>query len=111
MASAKLTGTVMRDGAPVDQAFLIVASTDDGLLPESIDPSQLFTQAGGAFSIDLPTGEYEVTAVDGEGARASSTVNVEAGGATADLDLSVDRQAAEDLIRQGPKGEASEEAR
>ncbi len=106
----RLTGTITRDGASVEQAFLVVASKDDGLVPESIDPGQLFTGLGGEFAIDLPPGDYEVTAVDGAGAKATSSVSLGAGGATLDLDLTVDPRAVEDLIRQGPPNEASEEA-
>ncbi len=83
--TARVTGRVSHQGAPVAGAFLILASTTTGETPD-VAPGSLFSDASGAFAVDAPLDVYDVIAVTTEGLVAEARLDLSSG-AAATLDL------------------------
>jgi hypothetical protein len=83
--TARVTGRVTHQGAPVAGAFLILASTTTGETPD-VAPGSLFSDASGAFAVDAPLDVYDVIAVTTEGLVAEARLDLSTG-AAATLDL------------------------
>ncbi len=105
----ELTGRVLEDGAPVEGAVLIVSSVDTGLVPETVDPESMFSDAVGAFRIEVDPGRYRVLAIGPTGSQ--SDVEFEVGQETVpvELNLTSDPKAVEDFLNAGPRFERSED--
>lgn len=79
-SSAHAVGRVTHQGAPVERAFVVLASTTTGEAPDVL-PDALFTDAAGTFSIaGLPADRYDVVVVR-DGLVGQATLDLTAGGA------------------------------
>ncbi|MBX3472253.1 MAG: carboxypeptidase regulatory-like domain-containing protein [Planctomycetes bacterium] len=92
------SGQVTHQGAPVEGAFVILASRTTGEAPD-LPASGLFTDAGGAFSIHAPGDVYDVVVVHPDGLVGEGTLDLGAGPATLDVVL---REAETDASKIGP---------
>lgn len=85
--TVRVTGRVTHQGAPVEGAFLILASKATGEAPD-LAPGSLFSDATGAFTVDAPADVYDVLAVTTDGLVAEGTVDLTAGSVSG-LDLAL----------------------
>lgn len=102
--TVRFEGVVTLDGEPADRAFLVVSSLASGLVPEGIDPGQLFADAAGRFRIDLPPDRYRIVATRGMGVSSQTTLDLRSDRRDVRLALVRDEGAALDLIQKGPEG-------
>jgi hypothetical protein len=97
IGSASVGGRVTHQGAPVEGAFVVLASQTTGEAPD-VGPAALFTDAAGTFSIaGLPADRYDVVVV-GDGLVGEATLDLTSGGAPPlDVTLVPAEVAAQDL--------------
>ncbi|MCO5165271.1 MAG: hypothetical protein M9894_02730 [Planctomycetes bacterium] len=94
----RASGQVTHQGAPVEGAFVILASRATGEAPD-LPAAGLFTDATGAYLVHAPADVYDVVVVHPDGLVGEGALDLSAGPATLDVTL---REAETDPTTLGP---------